>query len=120
LRHSNVSVIRNNVFINANVTKAEATQTSGNSFASHSALPGFAAMLPVSSSTITVSALNAAVSSFVPAAGSQRNDVQAAEQSIGGPSSQHLTFHSLSTSVAASDSHFSNVLLSMLAVFTIS
>jgi len=125
LRHSNVSVIRNNIFINANLTKAEATAAyelrcrrrvtaacrtpSGDSTASYAAPPGAAAVLLGNGSTVTTSTLNAAVSSFVPATGSQTNCLQAAGQAvvqpIPGPSSQHASSHSLSTSVAASDCH---------------
>ena len=81
LRQSTVSAIRDNVFINANLTKAEATaayelrcrrrvnlarrSAPVDKAVSHTAPPGVTAVLP-GSSAFTASSLNAAVSSFVP------------------------------------------------------
>jgi len=110
LRQSNVSVIRNNVFINANLTKAKATVAyelrcrrrvtaarrapSGDSTASYAAPPGAAAVLLGNDSTVTTSTLNAAMSSFVQATGSQANSClqvagQAVAQPFPGSPSQH-------------------------------
>jgi len=113
LRHSNVSVIRNNVFINANLTKAKATAAyelrcrrrvtaargapSGDSTASYAAPPGAAAELLGNGSTVTTSSLNAAVSSFVSSTGSLTNCPKAAGQAvvqpIPGSPSQHSASH---------------------------
>jgi len=89
LRHSNVSIIHNDVFINANLTKAEATAAyelrcarrltaarrapSGDSTASYTPPPGVAVVLlgiAVALSLLQHVTRNT-LSSFVPAAGSQ-------------------------------------------------
>jgi hypothetical protein len=82
LRQSTASVIRDNVFINPNLTKAEAAaayelrcrrrlnvarrSATVDTAASHTAAPGVTAVRP-GINTITASSLNAALPSFVPA-----------------------------------------------------